>query len=114
SQNRILEISFWRDQDMNMPTVTWSELDEVARAAFRVWKDQPELNWAREAWHHLTVSRSRLRGLETRFGPVSVLPTIGTESLDSLWRANGAVRRQLGVSVASTLTIQDLPALRSV
>lgn len=32
----------------------WTELQECAQSAFNIWVDQPELNWAQEAWEHLT------------------------------------------------------------
>lgn len=34
--------------------ITWNDLEEIGKLAFDVWVDQPELNWAKEAWDRLT------------------------------------------------------------
>jgi hypothetical protein len=34
--------------------IAWDELEEIGKLAFDVWVDQPELNWAKEAWARLS------------------------------------------------------------
>jgi hypothetical protein len=44
-------------------TLQWIDVEECARSAFNIWVDQPELNWAKEAWEHLV--RQGLAGHST-------------------------------------------------
>jgi hypothetical protein len=36
--------------------VTWDEVEEAASKMFNVWLDGQELNWAKEAWNHLSAA----------------------------------------------------------
>lgn len=41
------------NSEMDSAAMTWEDLEQLANVAFDVWVDQPELNWAREAWSRL-------------------------------------------------------------
>jgi hypothetical protein len=37
----------------NAENLTWDDVEDVAKAAFKIFVDQPELRWAKEAWQKL-------------------------------------------------------------
>ncbi len=41
---------------IEIKTLTWDDVEPVARVAFKVWVGQPELRWAKRTWQKLTTA----------------------------------------------------------